>query len=266
MKLTTAMILTIDTETTGTSTKEDRVVELGAVYLQGGEERGPRLRALVDPERYIPAGATGVHGIRDQDVEGAPKWPEVAARLKVHIDQSPVMCGYNILFFDAPLIDAENERCGVDWKMPRSLDPFLWVYWFDRGVQSKKLGITCERYGVILSAEEAHTADADAYATGLLLTALVQDGMIPNDVEAAFSEQDHIQQMIDQEREIYGRAIFPDRDDGRYRLGMGKHCGTLIDEADESYLKWLLGRPDLTEKTKGILLKATGQTEQIGLF
>ena len=266
MQLTTAMILTIDTETTGTSTREDRIVELGGVYLQAGQERGPRLRALVDPERYIPAGATGVHGIRDQDVEGAPKWAEVAARFKVHLDQNPVVCGYNILFFDAPLIDAENERCHVGWRMPRCLDPFIWVYWFDRGAPSKKLGPTCERYGVMLSDEEAHTADADAFATGLLATALITEGVIPNDVEAAFAEQAEIQRMIDAEKEMYGRAIFPDRDDGRYRLGMGKHCGTLVEEADESYLKWLLGRPDLTEKTRGILLKATGQTEQIGLF
>ena len=118
----------------------------------------------------------------------------------------------------------------------------------------------------MLSDEEAHTADADAFATGLLATALITEGVIPNDVEAAFAEQAEIQRMIDAEKEMYGRAIFPDRDDGRYRLGMGKHCGTLVEEADESYLKWLLGRPDLTEKTRGILLKATGQTEQIGLF
>lgn len=266
MKLTNALILTIDTETTGTNVREDRIVELGGAYLQAGEERGPRLRALVDPERYIPAGATGVHGIRDQDVEGAPKWPEVATRFKTHLDNEPVLCGYNILFFDAPIIDAENERCEVDWRMPRSLDPFVWAFWFDRGAPSRKLGPTCERFGVHLSDEEAHTADADSYATGLLLTAMVLDGLLPDDVDGAFEEQAKLQALIAEERRVYGRAVFPDRTDGRYRLGMGKHCGTLVDEADPGYLKWLLGRPDLTEKTKEILLKATGQTEQIGLF
>ena len=75
MKLTEALILTIDTETTGPDPKHDRIVELGGAYLQGGEQVGPMLRALVDPERYIPAGATQVHGIRNEDVEGMPKWP-----------------------------------------------------------------------------------------------------------------------------------------------------------------------------------------------
>ena len=47
---------------------------------------------------------------------------------------------------------------------------------------------------------------------------------------------------------------------------MGKHCGVPIDEADEGYLKWLAGRPDLTDKTRGILKRTLGEVEQIGLF
>ena len=95
---------------------------------------------------------------------------------------------------------------------------------------------------------------------------MVTEGLLPNDVEKAFDERAKLQDLLAEERRVYGRAIFPDREDGRYRLGMGKHCGTLVDEADAGYLKWLLGRPDLTDAAKAILLKATGQTEQIGLF
>ena len=266
MKLTQALILTIDTETTGPDPKHDRVVELGGGYLQAGEQVGPMLRALVDPERYIPAGATQVHGIRNEDVEGAPKWPEVAARFKVHLDAESVLCGYNILGFDAPLIDAENERHDIDWRMPRSLDPFMWVYWHHRGAGSRKLGAICERYGVELPEDRAHTADADAFATGLLLTSMVLEGVIPDDVEWAFAEQAAIQARIDTEFKEYGRFVFPDRETGVFRLGLGKHCGTPVDEADEGYLKWLLGRPDITPTAKSILMKALGQVEQIGLF
>ena len=266
MKLSQALILAIDTETTGTNVHEDRIVELGGAYLQGGKEVGPRLRALVNPERYIPAGASAVHGIRDQDVEDAPTWSAVAERFQQHVEPPIVVTGYNILGFDAPIIDAENRRCGVSWSMPRCLDPFLWVFWFQRGKQSKKLGSICELFKIHLSDTEAHTADADAYVTALLTTAMIVEGWIPDDVEGAFEEQAAIEERLNQERERFGRAIFPDRRDGRLRLGIGKHCGTLVEEADPGYLKWLLSRPDLTEETKGILLKATGQTEQIGLF
>jgi len=266
MKLTQALILTIDTETTGPDPQQDRVVELGGGYLQAGEQVGPMLRVLVDPERYIPAGATQVHGIRNEDVDGAPKWTEVAPRLKRHLDAEPVLCGYNILGFDSPLIDNENERNDIPWQMPRSLDPFIWIYWYDRGAPSRKLGASCERYGVELSEERAHTADADAFATGLLLMSLVIEGVIPDDVEWAFAEQAALQARIDGEYKEYGRFIFPDRETGIFRLGLGKHCGTAVDEADHGYLKWLLGRPDITATAKSVLMKALGQVEQIGLF
>ena len=150
--------------------------------------------------------------------------------------------------------------------MPRSIDPFVWTYWHDRGAPSRKLGATCERYGVDLPEDRAHTADADAMATGSLLLAMVLEGVIPDDVEYAFAEQQAIRKRTDAEYEEYGRFVFPDRDTGEYRLGLGKHCGTPVDEADEGYLKWLLGRPDITPKSKSILMKALGQVEQIGLF
>ncbi|MGC6416720.1 MAG: exonuclease domain-containing protein [Bradymonadia bacterium] len=266
MKLTEALILSLDTETTGPDPKHDRIVEIGGGYLQAGQQVGPMLRALVDPERYIPAGATQVHGIRNEDVEDAPKWPVVAERLKKHLDADPVIVGYNILGFDAPIIDNENQRCDIDWRMPRSLDPFVWVMWYDRGVTVKKLGITCERYGVSLPEDRAHTADADAFATGLLLTSMIIEGIIPDDVEWAFAEQLALREKLAAEYAEYGRAIFPDRETGIYRLGMGKHCGVPIDEADEGYLKWLAGRPDLTDKARGILKRTLGEVEQIGLF
>ena len=266
MKLTEALILTLDTETTGPDPSHDRVVELGGCYLQAGEQVGPMLRALVDPERYIPAGATQVHGIRNEDVEGAPKWPEVASRFKVHLDAEPVVCGYNILGFDSPIINHENARNNLGWEMPYTLDPFVWIYWYHRGLQTKKLGPTCERFGVELPEDRAHTADADAFATGLLLTSMVIEGLIPNDVDGAYAEQRALQQKLKAEFERFGRVVFADRETGVYRLGLGKHCGTPVDEADEGYLKWLAGRPDLKPEAKSILLKALGQVEQIGLF
>ena len=75
MKLSEALVLSFDTETTGADPRSDRIVELGGAYLQGTTRLGPPLRALVNPGIYIPAGATNVHGIRNEDVSEAPPWP-----------------------------------------------------------------------------------------------------------------------------------------------------------------------------------------------
>ena len=94
-----------------------------------------------------------------------------------------------------------------------------------------------------------------------VLLAMVIEGLIPDDVEYAFAEQQAIQKRIDAEFEQ--GVCFPDRNTG---LPPGAFTGTPVDEADEGYLKWLLGRPDIKPKAKSILMKALGQVEQIGLF
>lgn len=267
MRITEALILAIDTETTGPNPQSDRVVELGGVYFYRGRLEGSPLRSLVNPGRYIPPGATHVHGIKNEDIEDAPPWPVVGALFKAHLDvRKPVLCGYNVLGFDGPLIDAENERNEMPWRVPRCLDPFVFVHWKFRGARTRKLSAMCEHFDIHLPEERAHSADADALVTGLLMLAMVYDGIIPDDVEAAFAEQGELEIRLDQEREKYGRYLYEDRVDGHLCLGLGKHTGTPVEAADEEYLRWMLGRPDVPDAARTILLRALGKHEQMGLF
>ena len=61
----------IDIETTGFSPVNDGVVEVACVIVQDGQVK-LRWSTLVNPERFIPARATDVHGITDDDVACAP--------------------------------------------------------------------------------------------------------------------------------------------------------------------------------------------------
>lgn len=262
-----ALLLAIDTETTGVNPEDDRVVELGGAYLLGGEVHEPTVRMLVDPGRYIPAGASAIHGIRNEDIQGQPTWPEAAARFKAHLDElQPVLVGYNIHGFDEKVINAENARHGQSWRLPRSLDVFVFVNWHRRGAPSRKLGAICTEFGVLLPEDQAHTADADALATGLLLLALIEAGLVPDDVEGAFAEQGRLAALIGKEEAELGRALYRDRADGTVRIGSGKNVGQTLEEADEEYLRWLKGRPNLTETTRELLKARLGEVEQMGLF
>lgn len=62
----------LDLETTGLSPERDRITEVGAVKVRGGEVVG-ELASLVHPGRAIPAGITAVTGITDEMVRGAPR-------------------------------------------------------------------------------------------------------------------------------------------------------------------------------------------------
>jgi len=69
----------VDVETTGFNPREDRVVEMACVVLEG-REIVRTWSTLVNPERSIPDYATRVHGITDEHVARAPSF-EIAQRM-----------------------------------------------------------------------------------------------------------------------------------------------------------------------------------------
>ena len=73
-------LVVFDLETTGTDPATDRIVEISALRIEVDGSRSIKTRRL-DPERPIPPGATAVHGIRDDDVRGAPTFRQVARSL-----------------------------------------------------------------------------------------------------------------------------------------------------------------------------------------
>ena len=110
-----------DLETTGTNPAEDRIVELSVVLLEPGEPGQPPRRStrswLVNPGRPIPAGATAVHGISDDDVKDAPAFAEVA-RAVLETFEGADLSGFNAERFDVPLLAAEFKRCDVSFPAP----------------------------------------------------------------------------------------------------------------------------------------------------
>ena len=69
--LRTVSFVVVDLETTGGSPQDDRITEIGAVRVTGGERRGT-FHALVDPEEPIPPYISHLTGIDDLLVRGEP--------------------------------------------------------------------------------------------------------------------------------------------------------------------------------------------------
>ena len=66
-----AAYVVFDCETTGTNSAEDEIVSLALIRLDPDGVETNRFTTLVRPSRPIPAEATAVHGIADEDVAGA---------------------------------------------------------------------------------------------------------------------------------------------------------------------------------------------------
>lgn len=255
--ITESLILVLDTETTGPDPAEDRIVELGGAYFWRGEPWGAPMRVLCNPGIPIPAEASAVHGLHDADVAGAPTFADVAPRLGARVrgddvppgtSGQPVICGYNGGHFDGPLINRELDRAGEAWRiaLTEMLDPLVWLRWYMRGAPSLKLGDVCAHFGVSL--DNAHTAAADSVASGALLMALVRQGMIPDDVQAALQQQAEIAAMLDVERGRWSYLLYRERVEGRIEfgdrllIGFGKHKGQALSKVDPGYLRFMLGK------------------------
>ncbi|MEN4834238.1 3'-5' exonuclease [Pantoea vagans] len=93
----------IDTETTGLG-PEAEIVEIAAINCAGRV----LLNTFVRPRSAIPAEASAIHGITDEMVSGAPRWPEVMGKLASVIGDKKFLA-YNA-DFDSRLLRQTSEQ------------------------------------------------------------------------------------------------------------------------------------------------------------
>jgi CBS domain-containing protein len=72
----------LDTETTGLDAGTARLVEIAALKLRGEHIVADEpFQRLVNPGIAVPPSATAIHGLADADLQGAARFPDVAAEL-----------------------------------------------------------------------------------------------------------------------------------------------------------------------------------------
>lgn len=169
-------VVVLDCETTGIE-ETDAVVEIAAVRFENGRPT-KRFCSLVNPGKSIPAEATAVHGIRDEDVAGAPQLAMLAPDLKA------VCTGALPAAFQAEF-DRGFLHATISGSDCLAFEPsFPWLDVFvmiaspkqDKHVRGKgrlRLVECCKRHQIPL--EKAHRADGDAEAAGHLLYKIMGD-------------------------------------------------------------------------------------------
>jgi len=158
-------VLGFDLETTGFNPREDRVVQFALV---GSDSDGSHLslNSLVDPGCRIPSESSKVHGIFNSDVRGAGSFEEHADSMCDLMDGA-VIVGHNVLAFDWRFVEMECIRIGREAPVPLAIVDTLVLARSFEVPGRHGLGLLCKMFGIGL--ERAHSADADAGATLLLL-------------------------------------------------------------------------------------------------
>lgn len=156
-----APILVFDLETTGFG-REDRIVELGAVIMEGNRVV-EHYHSLVNPGRPIPEGSQRVHRISDEMVSDAPRFRDVARPF------------FDFLFCGLPIV---SHNLPFDTRMlAQQVDPKFWpkdIYTLCTMDQARKnghkgkakLAELADHYNLEYTNE--HAALSDSVVTGLL--------------------------------------------------------------------------------------------------
>jgi DNA polymerase III subunit epsilon len=189
----------VDTETTGTDPRNDRIIEIGIVLGQHGVVR-ERFSWLIDPGVPIAPEATEIHGIKDEDVRGKPRFGEVAAEVVRALGHA-LPAAYNASFDRAFLLEelARTDlrfaaappaiRTDVTW-----VDPLVFARELFKGQgESRALGAVAERLGVSLV--NAHRATDDAEAALKVLYELSKDPRMPGTYAALIQEQRRLERL-----------------------------------------------------------------------
>ena len=101
-----------DLETTGLSSRTDRIIEIGAVRMRGGKEID-RFQTFVDPERTLERKIVELTGITDEMLRGAPKIEEVLPEFLEFVGDS-VLVAHNA-DFDTGFIRAACNQLGYEY-------------------------------------------------------------------------------------------------------------------------------------------------------
>jgi len=162
--------VSLDFEATSASPRFARIVSAAAVTFSSGAVIDT-FYSLVDPGESIPKDSTLIHGIRDCDVAAAPSTSQVLRQLVPLLTRRRIIVGYNIVEYDLPLLAAECRRCGVNATALQHCTVYDVYQWTPLQRSGRSLTAQCARYGVGLT--RAHSADADAEATGRLFLAML---------------------------------------------------------------------------------------------
>lgn len=148
--------IAIDLETTGLNPKEDRIIEIGAIRVENGEEK-ERYHTMINPRCTLEPRITELTGITADMVEHAPDLAEIADELLEFAGELPLL-GHHVIF-DYSFLKRGLVNLGYSFEK-NGIDTLKLCRRFMPPEEKKTLAQACAFFGI--RQEQAHRALADA--------------------------------------------------------------------------------------------------------
>lgn len=182
-------LIVLDTETTGLDPADDhRIIEIGCVEIVNRRLTGLTWHRYLNPDRRIDDGAIAVHGIRNEDLAGQPRFAEIADEFLEFIVGSELIihnAPFDVGFIEHELGRMEHKRRRLD-VLCQVTDSLALARERHPG-QRASLDALCRRYQVDNSSRELHGALLDARLLAdvyLLMTGGQDSLLLEDDAEA----------------------------------------------------------------------------------
>ena len=233
-----------DLETTGTNISTDRIVEISVVKVMPDGEQIIRTRRI-NPEMPIPAEATAVHHITDEDVKDCPTFKQIARSLKQFMEGCD-FGGFNSNRFDLPVLAEEFLRAGVDIDLHNR--KYVDVQNIFHKKEERTL-VAAYRFYCNKDLEAAHSAEADTLATyEVLLSQLERYSDLENNIDflADYSSRAKY-------ADFAGRIGYNEA--GEEIFTFGKYRDQSVAEVfkkEPSYYEWMM-KGDFPQYTKKVI-------------
>ncbi len=245
MKLTlTKPLAFFDLETTGVNIGADRIVEICILKLMPDTTRQVYTKR-VNPEKPIPAEASKVHGIYDQDVANEPTFKQIATEIYQFIGNAD-LAGYNSNKFDIPMLVDEFLRAEVEFEMKgrRMIDVQNIFHKMEQRTLVAAYKFYCNK-----EIEKAHSAEADIIATYEVFAAQLER------YENLKCDMDFLHEFtcMNPNVDLAGRMVYNDKKEEIFNFG--KHKGKTVAEVfakEPSFFDWMM-KGDFPAETKKVL-------------
>ncbi|MEP9397644.1 DNA polymerase III subunit epsilon [Mesorhizobium sp. KR2-14] len=150
-----------DTETTGLDSREDRIIEIGAIELVNRFPTGQTFHVYINPQgKQVHPDALAVHGISNERLANEPTFPEIVEQFLAFFEGAKLIA--HNASFDMGFINAELARLGHPAIDDERVIDSLVLARRKHPMGPNSLDALCRRYGINNSHRTFHGALLDS--------------------------------------------------------------------------------------------------------
>ena len=238
-------LVVFDIESTGTTPRKDRIIELAAVKLMPDGTEISKCW-LMNPGVKIPPETTKIHGITDEIVKDCPTFADKADEIFAFFEGCD-LSGFNADRFDIPCLEEEFARVGKNFapSSRRHVD----VQRIYHRMEPRDLSAAV-RFYLGRDHAGAHGAEADARATLEVLKAQMEK--YPGLPQTVGEMDEYLVPHDPLNADRYGMLRWKD---GELTINFGKKKGESLRKLmlnEPNYLRWIV-KGDFDTEVKAIV-------------